>query len=92
MTARDPICRQCATQEHGDYVPEECTCSERRTPVGPQEAVAVKALKRIAEQRLTDDMTDEQRSNADYEFGYNEIVRRAREALASKKDPFDGQK
>jgi hypothetical protein len=42
------------------------------------------ALKRIAKQRLTDDMTLEQRSDADYEYAYNEIVRQARAALAGR--------
>lgn len=26
-TASDPICRSCATQEHGSIVPEGCTCT-----------------------------------------------------------------
>lgn len=50
----------------------------------PPQGELREALERIARQRLTDDMTLEQRSDADYEYAYNEIVRQARAALAGR--------
>lgn len=40
------------------------------------------ALKKIAVQRLTDEMDEEMQDSADYEYAYNEITKSARETIA----------
>lgn len=58
-SSADPICRQCASQEHGDTVPEECTCSEAPTLAQSGRSSAEPVALLIARNKIIADAVEE---------------------------------